>query len=54
MAPKGNGLDAYLMASNVLRTVTRISLFGESDGVTLSSEKLSFWSVRSKSNSWPG
>jgi hypothetical protein len=54
VAPKGDGLDAFLMASNVLRAVTRISLFGESDGVTLSSEKLSFRGVRSNSNSWSG
>jgi hypothetical protein len=50
---KEDGLDTYLISSTASRTVTGTSL-GVSDGVTASSEKLSFWSAGSDGNSWPG
>jgi hypothetical protein len=47
---KGDGEDdTYLLPGEVLRNVSRTSLFGDSDGVTTSGEKLSFWSSESSS-----
>jgi len=51
---KNGDPGTYLMSSNVARTVSSVSLFGECDGMTTSGAKLSFWRVTLDKESWAG